>query len=162
MQLTEDADLGKIKNIFSNEFILYWRVCKQAKLLHLRPRKPTRLHWKAEASKTGLCLVRIWIWARSGRCSQWRSLSVHVEWMFVHKNWRKGYWQHLVSPGLRYVPQQKLQSMFCALVLNITLSAAELMSFGHLGAAIWQRWTIICGVSSKTSITSTSQRQLTH
>ena len=23
------------------------------------------------------------------------------------------------------------------------------MSFGHLGAAIWYRWTIICGVPSK-------------
>ena len=34
--------------------------------------------------------------------------------------------------------------MFCALFLKIALSAAELMSFGHLGAAIWHRWTIIC------------------
>ena len=29
-----------------------------------------------------------------------------------------------------------LRSMFCALFLKIALSAAELMSFGHLGAAI--------------------------
>ena len=33
------------------------------------------------------------------------------------------------------------------------LSAAELMSFGHLGAGISHRWTVICGVS-------TNQRQL--
>ena len=32
--------------------------------------------------------------------------------------------------------QPKLQSMFCALLLKIALSEAELMSFGHLGAAI--------------------------
>ena len=40
------------------------------------------------------------------------------------------------------------------------LSAAKLMSFGHLGAAIWHRWTIICGVPSKISVMPTSQRQL--
>ena len=44
----------------------------------------------------------------------------------------------------------------CALFLNIALSAAELMSFGHLGAAIWHRWTIICGVPSKISVTPIS------
>ena len=32
--------------------------------------------------------------------------------------------------------QPKLYSMFCALFLKIALSAAKLMSFGHLGAAI--------------------------
>ena len=32
---------------------------------------------------------------------------------------------------------------------KITLSAAELMSFSQLGAAIWYRWTIICVVPSK-------------
>ena len=32
--------------------------------------------------------------------------------------------------------QPKLHSMFCALLLKIALSAAELMSFGHLGAGI--------------------------
>ena len=29
------------------------------------------------------------------------------------------------------------------------------MSFGQLGAAIWQRWTIICGVPAKISFTPT-------
>ena len=42
--------------------------------------------------------------------------------------------------------QPKLHSMFCTLFLKIALATAELMSFGHLGAAIWRRWTIICGV----------------
>ena len=35
-----------------------------------------------------------------------------------------------------YATQPKLHSMFCALFLKIALSAAELMSFGHLRAAI--------------------------
>ena len=30
-------------------------------------------------------------WARRDRYSQWWSLSDHVEWIFVHKNWRGGY-----------------------------------------------------------------------
>ena len=57
--------------------------------------------------------------------------------------------------------QPKLHSMFCALFLKIVLSAAELMSFGYLGAAVWHRWTIICGLPSNISVTPTSQRQLT-
>ena len=48
-----------------------------------------------------------------------------------------------------------------ALFLKIALSAAELMLFGHLGAAIWHRWTIICKVPSKINFTPTTQRQLT-
>ena len=40
--------------------------------------------------------------------------------------------------------QSKLHSMFCALFLKVALSAAELMSFSHLGAAIWHRWVNIC------------------
>ena len=56
--------------------------------------------------------------------------------------------------------QPKLHSMFCALFLKIALSAAELMLFGHPGAAIWHRWTIICGLPSKISVKPTSQRQL--
>ena len=50
--------------------------------------------------------------------------------------------------------QPKLHWMFWALFLKIALTAADLMSFGHLGATMWYRWTIICGVQSKTSITS--------
>ena len=49
--------------------------------------------------------------------------------------------------------QPMLHSMYCAVFLKIALSAAKLMSSGHLGAAIWHRWTIICGVSSKIGVT---------
>ena len=96
----------------------FWssRTCKQEKMSHLGYRKP--IHWKAGAPKTSHCLVRIlvqrhnWViflrkWARRGRYSQWRSLSGHVERIFVHKNWRGGYWQHLVLTGQRYVQHSR-------------------------------------------------------
>ena len=70
----------------------FWsrRVCKQAKLSHLGHIKPARIHWKAVQPTTSHCLVRIlvqrhnWViflrkWARRGRYSQWRSLSVHID-----------------------------------------------------------------------------------
>ena len=140
-RLTEDADFGKKKIIFSEaHFDLGGYVNKQNCRI-----------WP----KTSHCLVRIWKWARGGRCIQWRSLSRHVERIFVHKNLRS-----FNTTALR-ATQPKLHSIFCALFLKIALSAAELMSFGHLGAAIWHRWTIICGVPSKISVTPPSQRQLT-
>ena len=54
--------------------------------------------------------------------------------------------------------QLKLHSMFCALFLKFALWTAELMSFGHLEAVIWHRWTIICEVPLKISVAPTSQR----
>ena len=73
---------------------------------------------KRNASKPSHCLVRILIkrhnWAiflrkraRRGRYSQWRSLSGHVERIFVHKNSREAYWQHLVSTQRSYVPHSR-------------------------------------------------------
>ena len=50
--------------------------------------------------------------ASRGRYSQWRSLSSHVEWIFVHKNWRGGYWQYLVSIGRHYVPHSQIYTRF--------------------------------------------------
>ena len=90
-----------------------WRICKQAKLSHLGHRKIARIHWKDDARKTSHCLVQILVqkhnftiflrkWARRGRYSRWRSLSGHVERIFIHKNWREGYWQHLVSTEQGY------------------------------------------------------------
>ena len=121
-----------------------WRVCKQAILSHLGHRKPARIHWKANARKTSHCLVRILIekhnwdiflrkWTRSGRYSQWRSLSGHVERISVHKNWKGGYWQHLVLIGRRYLPHsQSYTRCFAPCFLKIALSAAEMMSFDDL------------------------------
>ena len=38
--------------------------------------------------------IFLWKWTRRGLYSQWRSLSGHVERIFVQKNWRAGYWCH--------------------------------------------------------------------
>ena len=120
--------------------------------------KSARIHWKDDAPKTSHCLVRILVqwhnwaiflrkWARRVRYSQWRSFWSHVERGFVHKNWMLR--RILATFGFNRTAlratQPKLHSMFCALFLKIALSAAELMSLGQLGAAIWRRWTIICG-----------------
>ena len=105
-------------NLFRWSSFWSWRVCKQGKLSHLGHRKRARIHLKADAPKTSHCLVPILVqrhnwtiflrkWARRGRYSQWRSLSGHVERIFVHKNWRGGYWQNLVSTGRRYVPHSR-------------------------------------------------------
>ena len=171
-RLTEDADIGKKKNrLFRWSSFWSWRVYKQTKLSHLGHRKPARIHWKADAPKTSHCLVRTlvqehnWViflrkWARRDRYGQWRSLSGHVERIFVHKHWRILTTFGFNRTALR-ATQPKLHSMFCDLFLKIALSAAELMSLGHLGVAMWHRWTIICGVPPKVSVTPTSQRQLT-
>ena len=107
-RITEDAAFGKKKNhIFRWSSFWSWR--EQAKLSHLGYRKPARIHWKADAPKTSDCLVRILVqrhnwsifilkWASR---SQYRSLSGHFERIFVHKTWRGGHWQHLVSTGRR-------------------------------------------------------------
>ena len=100
-------------------------------------------------------------WARRGRYSQWRSLSGHVEQIFVPKNWKRILATFGFNRTVLCATQPKLHSMFWALFLKIALSAAELMLIGHLWAAIWHRWTIICGEPSKISVTPASQRQLT-
>ena len=51
--------------------------------------------------------IFVWKWARKDGYSQWRSLSGHAERIFVHKNWRGEYCQHLVSTGRRYVPHSR-------------------------------------------------------
>ena len=56
-RLTEVADFGKKKIIFSDEVLIL--ACKQAKLQHLGHRKPACIHWKPDAPKTCHCLVRI-------------------------------------------------------------------------------------------------------
>ena len=115
----EDADFGKQKNhLFRWSSFWSWRACKQVKLLHLGHRKPAGIHWKVDTPKTSHFLVRILVqrhnwaiflrkWARRGRYSQWWSLSGHVKRIFVHKKWRGGHWQHLVSTGRRYVAHRQ-------------------------------------------------------
>ena len=98
--------LAKINHLFIWCWFWSWRVCKQVKLSHL------------DAPKTNHCLVRILVQNHNlvqnhfssqtrGRYSHWRSLSGHVERIFVHKNRRGGYWRHLISIGRRYVPHSR-------------------------------------------------------
>ena len=170
-RLTKDAHFGKKKNhLFRWSSFWSWRVCKLAKLSHLGHRKPVRIHWKP---KTSHCLVRIlvqrhnwvisnWKWARRGRYSQCRSLTGHVERIFVQKNWREWYWQHLISTGRRYVPHSRSYTWcfaFCFWRLHY-----QPQSWCHL--ATWELQfasvgLLFCGVPSKISVTPTSQRQLT-
>ena len=118
-----------------------WHICKQTKLSHLEHRKPARIHWKFDAPKTSHCLVRILVQSHDGA-------------IFL-RQWRRSCSQKLKRRILaKFGFNRKLHSIFYALFLKITLSASQLMSFGHLGAAIWHRWSIICGVIS---VTPTSQ-----
>ena len=141
-----------------------WRLCKQAKLSHLGHRKPARIHWKPDAPKTSHCLVRILVqkhnWAIFFENKQGEAVTVNGDHFCLQKLKRRILATFGFNRTALSATQPKLHSMFYALFLKITLSAAELMSFGHLGAAIWHLWTIIYGVPSKTSVTPTSQRQL--
>ena len=116
----------KKNHIFRWSLFWSWRICKQAKLSHLRHRKPIRIHWKADAPKTSQCLVRILVqrhnWAiflrkcvRRGCYSQCGSLSGHIERIFIDENLRGGYWQHLVSTRRRYVPHSQSSARCFAL-----------------------------------------------
>ena len=51
--------LAKKNHLFRWSSFWSWWVCKQAKLSYLGHRKPSRIHWKADAPKTSHCLVRI-------------------------------------------------------------------------------------------------------
>ena len=102
--------------LFSWSSFWSWRICKQAKLSHLGHRKPARIHLKADAD---LKRVTVWcgFWSRGiigsfspkmskGMPLQSMAIVIGPFWTnFVHKNWRGGYWQHLVSTG--YVPQSR-------------------------------------------------------
>ena len=150
--------LAKKNHLFRWSWFWSRRLGRQPKLPHLGHKKPAR---------TSHCLLRILVqrhnwdifllkWAKNGRYSQWH------ERIFVPKNLRGGCWQHLVSTGRRYVPHSRSYTRcFVPCFFKIALSVAELTPFSHLGAAISHRWTIICGVPSKISVTATSQRQLT-
>ena len=98
---------GTVGHIIVMNFCVGWgiylRTFGQAKLVHLGHRKPARIPWKADTPKTSHCLVWILVqrhnwaiflrkWARRSRYSQLWSLLGHVERIFVHKNFRGGYW----------------------------------------------------------------------
>ena len=88
--------------------------------------------------------------ASRGRYSQWRWLAGHVERMFVHKNWKGGYWQHLISTERRYVPH----SWSCTPCFKHCFWRSHYQP--QSWATIWYSWTIICRVPSKISVTLTT------
>ena len=100
--------MAKKNHLFKWSLFWSWR--------HFGHRKPAHIHWKPDkAPKTSHCLVRILVqrhnwpnllrkWARRGRYSQWRSLSGHVERIFVHKNWSGGHVLHSRSYTRYYAP----------------------------------------------------------
>ena len=90
-------------------------------------------------------------WARKGRHSQRRSLSGYVERIFVHKNWRGGYWPH-------YVPHSR--SYTRCFTPCFWRSHYQPQSWCRL-ATSELRFDTVCGVPSKISVTPTSQIQLT-
>ena len=92
------------------------------------------------------------------RATQTSLLSGHVERIFVHKNWRGGYWQHLVSTGCFYVPHS--QSFTRCFAPCFWRSHYQPQSWCRLATSELDRWTI-CVVLWKISVTQTSQRQLT-
>ena len=164
--------LAKKKHLFKWSSFWSWRVFKQAKLSHLGHRKPARIYGKA---MTHSKRVTVWcrIWSKGiiepSFLENEQGEAVTVMAIVVGRCWTNFCSQKLkrrilATFGfnrmvLRFI-QPKLHSMFCALFLKIALSATELVSFGHLGAAICLRWTIICRVPSKICVTPTSQRQL--
>ena len=165
--------LAKKNHLFRWSSFWSWRVCKQAKLSHLGHRKPARIHWIVDAPKTSYCLVRILLQRYNyGIFLQKISKESPLQWMTIVIG---PCWTNFCSQKLKRrilatfgfnrtalrATQSKLHSMFCTLFLKIAFSAAELMSFGHLGAAICHRWTIIFTVPSKISVPPTSQRKLT-
>ena len=134
----------KKNHLFGKSSFWSWLAFKRAKLWHLGHRKPARIHWKPVTPKMSHCLVPILVqrhnwaiylrqWARRGHYSQWRSFSGHVERIFVHKIGRGGYWQYLVSTGPHYITLSlSYTRCFVSCLWKISLSTAELMSFGHL------------------------------
>ena len=154
----------KKNHLFRWSLFWSWRVCKQAKLLNLGHRNPARIHCKADAPKTIHWLVRMsrgiigLVFFENERGDAITVNGDRYRAMLNEFYSQKLKRRVLATFGFNRkalrTTQPKLHSMFCTLCLKITLSAAELMSFGHLGAAIWHRWTIICGMP-------TSQTQLT-
>ena len=73
--------------------------------------------------------------SKERRYSQWRSLSGHEVLFTKIEEEDIGNIQYFNRMALR-ATQPKLHTMFCVLFLKSASLAAELMSFGHLGAAI--------------------------
>ena len=119
-----------------------------------------RIYWKADAHKTSHCLVRTLVqrhnWVIFWKMSRERplqSMAIVIEPCWTNFCSQKLKRRILATFGFNRTvlraTQPKLYTMFCAMFLKIAISTAELILFGHLGAAIWHRWTIICGAQPR-------------
>ena len=174
-RLTEDADFGKKKNIFSDEahFELGGYVNKQnCRIVGTenpyayieKPRYTSQSLFGADFGSRDIIRPFFFeneqVKAVTVNGDRYRAmlnefLLTKIEEENIGNIWL--YFNMMALPAT----QLKLHSMFCAMILKIALSAAEQMSFGHPRAAIRHRWTIIFGMPLKISDTPISQRQLT-
>ena len=100
-----------------------WRVCKQAKLLHLGHRKPACIHWKADAPKW-VTVCGFFFENEQGESitvngDHYRAMLNEFFFTKIEEEATFGF----NSVALR-ATQPQLHSMFCALFLKIALSAA--------------------------------------
>ena len=133
---TEDADFGK-KIIFSDEahFNLGGYVNKQ----HCRIWGTENPHAYIEKSKHPKG-VTVWCGAQMSKERSLQSMAIVIG--PCRRNFCSQKLKRRILTTFDFnrttlrTTQPKLHSMFCDLLLKIALSAAKLISFGHLGAAI--------------------------
>ena len=140
-RLTEDADFGKRNHLFRWSSFWSWLVCKQAKLSHLK----THMHTlKSRRTKTSYEFENEQEEAVTVNGDRYRSVlneffSTKIEKEDIGNIWFQ-------QDGAMCHTAEATLDILCALFLKISLLAAELMSFGHFGAAIWHLCIIIFGV----------------
>ena len=155
--------MSSINCLVSPERKIVWSVYMYIIVLQA----PACIHWRAVTPNTNQCLVRILVQRHNFSSKMRKERPLQSMAIVIGPFWTNFCSQKLKRRILatfgsnrtaQRATQPKLHSIFCALFLKIALSAAELMSFSHFGAAKWHRWTIICGVPSKISVTPIRQR----
>ena len=158
--------LAKKKNyLFRWSSLWSWRVCKKAS--HLAQRKPHAYIEKPTHPKR----ITVWcgFWSR-GIIRSFCFENEQGETVTVNGNRYRAMLNEFLfikieeeDTGSTWFQQHGATCHTAEATLDVlrpvsmfyTLSAAELMTFLHLEAAIWHRWTI-CAVPSKISVTPTS------
>lgn len=101
-----------VVEIFRHYFENYFNV---AECVWKSTRKPVRLHWNVDATKTSHRLVRISSRGISGQFFE-QVLAItllgYVERIFIHKNLEAGYWKYVVSKRRLYMPHSRSYSRF--------------------------------------------------
>ena len=147
-RLTEDVDFGKRNHLSRWSSFWSWRLCKQAKLSHFG-------HRKANAPKRTHCLGRVLVQRHN-----WSVFFENEEEEVVTVN-GDSYRAMLNEFLLTKIEEENIGNIWFQLddatchtaeatlyVLRpvfedrIISSRAHQLLFGHLGTAIWHRWTI--------------------